>query len=562
MNISKKLNMVFLTLSCLLIVTVGLSYANIANIRAKMDEAMDVRVAQINVLHEIRYHAMGQGVYSRATILDPSQHNINSFKDHREQLSTTIEQFGQLAQSEEMKNIYQQLSAANASFSGHADEYERVVSHKQMARAEEYVTGALEETNDTLLVATDEALAFQHTQLKNIQQEADTAIYNSLLSSVVIFIIATIIIIVTIMYVRRAITTPLQHIVRRTEIIAQGDLSLPDLPVKSADDEIGQLSAAFNMMKSNLQNLIFHVQNSTENLHAAAQQLSASTEEMSASAEYATEQVAATTTNARLSADAAAESSRAVDETAHGVRKIAQATQQLAHTSSDTSEAATSGLVAIEQAQQQIETINVSTQTLNGLVLKLTQQSEEIHVMTKTITDITDQTNLLALNAAIEAARAGEAGKGFAVVADEVRKLAEQSRQSADAITTLTRAIQADTSNVEQALANSLISVEDGVSIIQHAGQSFTTITTAVDQMTTQIQEISATSEQLSVNAEQVATSVNGISNGATETFAHTHELSENMHEQAAAMNQLTEVSMRVAESAAQLQDEIHKFKV
>lgn len=562
MSISKKLNLVFISLSTLLVLTIVLNYINVSNIQKKLDETLDVRVAQINLLHDIRYHVMGQGVYSRASILAPSQQNINTFKEHRASLDTIIEQFGaSIGNSKTLSDIHAQLSTANISYNGHADEFERVIAHKQMKRAEEYVVGALKEANEALLASAEEALHYQDKQLTAIHQEADQAIQNSYTTSTIIFIISAIVCILAIFFVRNAITHPLARVVRRTEVIAQGDLTESALPVRSKD-EIGQLSSAFNMMKHNLQSLIIQAQHSTEHLSASAQQLSASTEEMAATSEQSNTQIIATAENARISAQAAEESARAVDETALGVLRIAESTQMLHAKSTDTTEAATTGAIAIEQAKQQIETINSSTLKLSDLVTKLTTQSEEISHMTNVITDITDQTNLLALNAAIEAARAGEAGKGFAVVADEVRKLAEQSRQSANAITALTADIKVDTKNVEQALAESLHSVKDGVTIIQHAGTSFKTITHAVSEMTEQIQEISATSEQLSASAEQVAASVGSIAEGAQESSEHTDMLAESMQEQSAAMSQVNHIALTLADNAQDLQEEINKFNV
>src|SRR5690606_34190453 len=122
-------------------------------------------------------------------------------------------------------------------------------------------------------------------------------------------------------------------------------------------------------------------------------------------------------------------------------------------------------------------------------IKQLSRQSAEIENITKVITDITDQTNLLALNAAIEAARAGEHGKGFAVVADEVRKLAEQSKNSASQIAGLTSTIQEDTREVEESVNATVQNVDQGVIYLQNAQVSFNHIVGSITDMTAQIQE-------------------------------------------------------------------------
>ena len=372
------------------------------------------------------------------------------------------------------------------------------------------------------------------------------------------FIILSIILII---FVRKTITSPLNLVVKEANIIASGDLSQQDIEIRSRD-EIGELGKAFNTMKNNLSSLIKNVQLNTEQLSASAEELSASTEEISATTEDVTKRIHDTAEAAQSSSQSSIESARAMEETATGVQRIAEATQTLHSSSIDASDTASHGGEIINHAKKQMEVINSSTNTVNELVLKLAKQTEEIGNITKVITDITEQTNLLALNAAIEAARAGEHGKGFAVVADEVRKLAEESKNSANSIVALTMEIKTDTENVEKAVSSSLVSVKDGVNIIGEAGDSFIAIVRAVEKMTTQIEEISATSEQISASAEEVTASVNEISNGATSAATSMEMIAAAMEEQSATMEQVNGVAISLSESAQELQTEIQQFRV
>lgn len=561
MSISKKLNTIFIILSCVILLIVGINFVNISNIRNKMDEALNNRVVQMNLLHDLRFHVMGQGVYSRATILETNAQNMETFISHRDELDAIIATLGNMSKTETMTKLYEALNETNTMFNERADEFQQLINEQKLADAETFATGRLSESNAQLLTLAQEALTYQDEQLTRINESAQAAIQRSIWISTALFFIAAIISISAMIYVRRTITTPLLYVVSRTEQIAAGDLTGETIQTTS-NDEIGQLSHAFNNMKQHLSDLITHIQQSTEQVNASAQQLSASTEEMSASAEESTQKVHATANNAKSASIAATESATAVEETATGVHRIAEATQQLHTTSANTATVIDTGRTSVVQAKQQMTMINDSTVTLNALFTKLTKQSEEIGQMTKVITDITDQTNLLALNASIEAARAGEFGKGFAVVAEEVRKLAEESKRSADSITALTLDIQHDTANVEKALAQSIDYVKDGVHIIDIAEHSFMTITDSIADMSEQIRDISATSEQLSASAEQVAASVNEIASAAEQSAGHTTALAASIEEQATATTQVNDVAYQLSENAQTLQEELHRFRV
>ncbi len=561
MSVGGKLNIAFYSIIALLCISIGITFINLNNIDEKTEEALDNRVEQLRVIDQIRFDLAMQGLYARALMLETTDENRNNLINYAEDLDINVLKLKELYTTEEMKNYWDELNSYNNDFNITMEELLVTIDEGDLAGATTLVNTTLQDTNVNILNVATEMAEFQQEQLTLIKEETDQAMGTSRISSIVVLVISILISIFLIIYVRKTITTPLRKVMDAAHVIADGDLSQPDVVAKSRD-EIGQLAIVFNDMKTSLRGLIKNVQTNSEQLSAAAEELSASTEEISATTEDVTRQVANTAESAQGASRAAGESAVAMEETAQGVQRIAEASQMLHSSSLDASETATQGKKIIEHAKQQMDVINTSTATVNELVQKLAKQTEEIENITKVITDITDQTNLLALNASIEAARAGEHGKGFAVVANEVKKLAEESKESANSIAALTVEIKTDTENVEKAVGNSLTSVKDGVEIISEAGESFHAIVGAVNTMTSQIQEISATSEQISASAEEVSASVNEISNGAEMASDSIDTIAAAMEEQAATMQEVNSVAISLNDSAQDLQTEIQRFKV
>ncbi|MER1957565.1 MAG: methyl-accepting chemotaxis protein [Solibacillus sp.] len=561
MNVGAKLNVAFYSMLAIFAITIGITFLSLNNIEAKTEEALDQRVEQIRSVDQIRFGLSMQGLYARAVVLDGKEESVENFEYYKEFLINEILHLESLTTSELMKEHIVQLQKYNNDFNNGSLDMLDALKRDDKILANGFINTKLRAANDGILDIANQIIDYQEQQLAEISKQTDGAIALTKSIAIIALVVSVAIVFFFIFNIRRAITMPLKNVVKQANIIAAGDLSQQDIVIKSKD-EIGQLGNAFNLMKANLSGLIKNVQGNAEQLSASAQELSASTEEITASTEDVTVRVNKTAETSQVSAHASSESARAMEETAAGVQRIAEATQLLHGSSVDASVTANNGGDIIEKAQSQMTIISTSTNSVNSLVKKLAQQTEEINNITKVITDITDQTNLLALNAAIEAARAGEHGKGFAVVADEVRKLAEQSKTSATSIVSLTLEIKADTENVERAVSDSLVSVQDGVEIITEAGESFTSIAKAVNIMSTQIEEISATSEQISASAEQVSASVNEIANGAGEASGNLTMISAAVEEQTATMQQISDVAVTLSERAQDLQHEIHQFKV
>ncbi|WP_010677595.1 methyl-accepting chemotaxis protein [Bacillus timonensis] len=365
---------------------------------------------------------------------------------------------------------------------------------------------------------------------------------------------------ITIFIIRRK-TKPLTLLINNAQEVAEGDLTVRQIEIKNKD-EIGDLATAFNRMTNNLRELINQVSYTTNNVAASAEQLTASSEQTT----DATKQIAVTMHEVAAGVDrqvqSIEETSQTVQEMSIGVGQIAGNAQRVSASVTDTAEKASEGGESIRTAESQMNSINHTFSELSELIKGLGNRSEEIGKIIEVITSIASQTNLLALNAAIEAARAGEHGRGFAVVADEVRKLAEQSAGSSSQISELILDIQNETNKAVAAMEAATEEVISGIGIIHTAGTNFDQIEESIKEVTSQIQEVSAAVQQMAAGSEQMVHSMRLISEVAEESKAGTQEVSASTEEQMASMDEISSSASSLANMAEELQGIVNKFKI
>ncbi|KGX91211.1 methyl-accepting chemotaxis protein [Pontibacillus marinus] len=343
--------------------------------------------------------------------------------------------------------------------------------------------------------------------------------------------------------------------------VANGDLSMETLEVKS-NDEIGRLAGSYNAMVISLKELVSNVLETSEQVAASSEQLSANAAETSTASEQIAGSIQNVSSGAEDQSSKVEESSELVRTIYDDIGKIHRVVDQVHESSMETANQASDGKENIQQAIEQMSIISENTGNTGKVIASLNEKSNEIGSIVSLITDIAEQTNLLALNAAIEAARAGEHGKGFAVVADEVRKLAEQSNNSAQEISGLIKDIQVSTEDAVTSMGEGEQAVKEGLDVVNYAGQTFEKIHQSITDIANQMSEVSNSVETINSGTENLTNAMDTITSITQEASGATQEVASAAEEQNASMEEVSGATQQLAEQAQELQGMASKFRM
>ncbi|MBR2520119.1 MAG: methyl-accepting chemotaxis protein [Selenomonadaceae bacterium] len=357
------------------------------------------------------------------------------------------------------------------------------------------------------------------------------------------------------------IMSPLAVMMDEIRLLSKGDFRERPSRVTSSD-ELGLLANAVTEMRKNVSEVMHSVNSSAESLSGSAEELNATTEQSSVAANQVAQSIVRVAASTSQQLDAVNDTSQAIEHLNESIQAMASDAAIAADKSRQASDVAREGEITLQQAIEQIKTIERTSQQTTNSVMTLGENSKQIGQIVGTISGIAEQTNLLALNAAIEAARAGEAGKGFAVVADEVRKLAESSKEAAQQISDLIKITQDDTDKAIKDMEVGGESFKVGAQNIISMGEAFRKIAGIVEQVSAQMQIISSSTRDMATNGKQIVQNIRTIGEASKTAAEEAETVSAATQEQTASVHEIAGESTNLARMAGELQQEVKKFKV
>ncbi|WWL84533.1 methyl-accepting chemotaxis protein [Pseudomonas canadensis] len=459
-----------------------LSYRLLTNrepeVQQKTLEAFELRNQQIRT---------AQGIYEK--LIESS-----------EERSTYDEYVRLLGQYHQIEERMKSLSQANQ-----VDDLRKLLNTELLSNSEQVnaVLTRLLDLNNKMALATN----------KDAEDQYNMA-FNMVVS---LLVIATLLTLLFAWLLTRSITLPISQALEAAEEVAEGNLTRP---IKvDGNDEAGRLLAAMAKMQDKLRDTLQRIAGSATQLASAAEELNAVTDE---SARGLTQQ----NNEIEQAATAVNEMTSAVEEVARNAVSTSEASRNATTSAGD-------GRDLVQETVSAIERMSGDVQATATLIGDLANESRDIGKVLDVIRGLADQTNLLALNAAIEAARAGEAGRGFAVVADEVRALAHRTQQSTSEIERMIGSIQAGTEHAVDSMRNSTERAESTLNIAKGAGMSLDTINTAIVEINERNLVIASAAEEQAQVAREVDRNLVNIrdlsvqsATGASQTSAASSELS------------------------------------
>ncbi|KOF56063.1 chemotaxis protein [Clostridium sp. DMHC 10] len=391
-------------------------------------------------------------------------------------------------------------------------------------------------------------------------ENVNKTVYTTIMIIVAISIVAFIIFAAILTKISKGITVPLKHLVDISKRISEGELN-NEINISSSD-EIGLLASSFKGMADNLKNTISAIKSGTLKVNTMSQELTSSSEEMTNAASDVARAIQDVAHGATEEANDLVNISNIISKFAEQLQIMNEKISKVNESSNKTEIKVTKGKEEINVLLESINTVNKSFTIVADKINNLNSSVSKVGNITEVINGVSEQTNLLALNAAIEAARAGEAGKGFAVVAEEVRKLAEQTKESTEQIYKLVESISSETKNVMLTSNDVKTAFKEQSNIAKNTIEAFEDMLSSVKAIAPLVDDTYKSIEIIMNSKEVILEKIDSITAISEESSASSEEISASSEEMYASSENVAKFAGDLNSVANKLNGEADKFKI
>ncbi len=522
MNIAPRAFLGFAMIGTLMLILGVFALSQMSKIRSATEVLADSNVPSIKSLDRFAEVSIRLRVLSYRLLVnrDPEtqQKTIELMAMRNKQITDAQAIYEKLISTPDERNLYSQYVQLLSQYRQLEDRLKTLTRANNIDELQGLLNNEMVSNSDQMNVVLRKLVDINTAQLNAVKEQASIE-YDSAFNMVIgLLIAATLLTIVFAWMLIKSITTPIATALLAAETIAQGNLTKP-ISIDGSDEAGRLLLLAMKTMQDKLRDTLQGISGSATQLASAAEELNAVTDESARGLVQQNDEIeqAATAVNQMTSA---------VEEVARNATSTSQASRSAATSAGD-------GRDLVQETVSAIERMSGDVQGTAELIISLANESRDIGKVLDVIRGLADQTNLLALNAAIEAARAGEAGRGFAVVADEVRALAHRTQQSTSEIERMISSIQTGTEQAVSSMRNSTERAESTLNIAKGAGQALNTINSAVEEINERNMVIASAAEEQAQVAREVDRNLVNIrdlsaqsTNGANQTSAASTELS------------------------------------
>ena len=536
-SIGKKIAVAFVAIAAIIVAFGLFLTSELKLVRNAAVNFTDSTLPSVLAVETVRYEvaALRSNQFGALSYTDADQarHAINVIKDQYRQIDTLLSDYEATIVSADERQSFMQVSNGWSRYKSQLSNFDTLVINNDIKNAQPMLFGTFDEYTE---------LGDAISGLAKLNLGFVTANRTDMLSSIsrvgtitLVCIIGLVVLMVLInLFLTRQICTPLRAVMTLAGEIASGNLTHKLKREEIGNDELGQLADSSIAMQKHLRVLIEEILSQVEQLSAAVEEVSAVSEQSSQGMQQQQNEITMVAT--------------AMNQMKATVAEVASNTEDASSSAALANREATQGCVEIQQSITSIQQVSNEIANAGNLVEQLEKESANINMVVDVIRDIADQTNLLALNAAIEAARAGEQGRGFAVVADEVRTLAGRTQDSTGEIVTIIESLQKSANEAKSATTESCEMINQCAEQSQMTGDKIQYIEQTIAKIADMnLQIASACSEQDSVT-EELSRNIENINQSSTEV--------------AVGASQTAQSSIELSKLAANLHSAVSRFKV